>query len=277
MKPLYCLLFLFVASSAQASQKISKKATPLDNKAYIEYSKKLAQKIATQKDFLKKKIRNYQTTLYKNKNKFLLWEDRKKIQKRSHILNHALKKEIIFHHNNLEHTEKIYSEIIASKDFLKIKNKYRKSKKHALKKISLSYFPLNIDKNTRLKMMRPFGQIKKKTAHFDFFSHGMTLGLTKNIPVQAVEDGKVVFDKFLEGKKRVLILKHKNNTLSIYGKLQKSKSLKKGKSVKKGSIIGRADSEFYFEIQKNGVSENPLKFFKNKTLAQLQITPAQEQ
>ena len=103
------------------------------------------------------------------------------------------------------------------------------------------------------------------------FHNGVDLAAPKGTSVYAARSGVVR----LAGSDRVygnyVIIKHDNNTESLYGHLD-SYSVKKGQTVEKGAVIGKVGTtglstgpHLHFEIRMDGKSQNPpaYLFFKD--------------
>lgn len=95
------------------------------------------------------------------------------------------------------------------------------------------------------------------------FHNGVDLAAPKGTAVYAARSGVVR----LAGSDRVygnyVIIKHDNNTESLYGHLE-SYSVKKGQTVEKGAVIGKVGTtglstgpHLHFEIRMDGKSQNP--------------------
>jgi len=86
--------------------------------------------------------------------------------------------------------------------------------------------------------------------------------------VRSVAKGKVIYSgEDLEGYGKLIIIKHNNDILSVYGH-QKELLVKEGAEVVAGQAIGTMGSsgtdmvKLLFEIRKNGKSVDPIKFLK---------------
>jgi len=95
---------------------------------------------------------------------------------------------------------------------------------------------------------------------------GIDIAAKRGTPILAVEDGVVVRSKYVRGYGRLLEIKHGEMYLTRYAHNSKN-IVKVGQKVKKGQLIalvgstGRATgSHLHFEIRKNGVAINPIKY-----------------
>jgi murein DD-endopeptidase MepM/ murein hydrolase activator NlpD len=96
---------------------------------------------------------------------------------------------------------------------------------------------------------------------------GFDLAVTKRIPVQAGNDGKVVFADFLGIYGNCIVIDHGMGVQSLYGHLS-SMEVKPGDAVKKGQQIGRSGmtglaggDHLHFSIQVQGRPVNPVEWW----------------
>jgi murein DD-endopeptidase MepM/ murein hydrolase activator NlpD len=90
---------------------------------------------------------------------------------------------------------------------------------------------------------------------------------TKDASVKATADGTVIFAEWTAATGYVIILKHKNNLLSVY-KHNASLSKEQGELVKEGEIIATVGNtgelstgpHLHFELWSNGYPTNPTNF-----------------
>ncbi|MUT67472.1 M23 family metallopeptidase [Paenibacillus sp. NEAU-GSW1] len=92
------------------------------------------------------------------------------------------------------------------------------------------------------------------------------IDITGNKTIMAADNGVIEFVGTKSGYGNVVIIDHKNGYKTLYGHLS-SYSVKKGQIVEKGDKIGIMGStgrstgvHLHFEIHKNGVIQNPLKY-----------------
>ncbi len=84
----------------------------------------------------------------------------------------------------------------------------------------------------------------------------------KNSIVRAIMSGRIVY---IDKKKGIIFIRHKNNLFSIYANLSMvSPLLKKGSYVKRGQIIARVADYLEFEITYKDRPINPLKVISLK-------------
>ncbi len=97
-------------------------------------------------------------------------------------------------------------------------------------------------------------------------SHKGTDFVSKERSIMASDHGKVIFAGWKSGYGNCIIIDHQNGYETLYGHLSKI-SVKEGESVTKGEKIGIMGStgnstgvHLHFEIMKNGIQHNPMKF-----------------
>ena len=90
---------------------------------------------------------------------------------------------------------------------------------------------------------------------------GIDIYVSAETPVIAANSGKIKFCRELKGYGKTIIIDHKYGWSSVYSNLNIIYT-KEGKYVKKNSTIGKTNSNSYlhFEIRKDGISQNPLKY-----------------
>ncbi len=91
-------------------------------------------------------------------------------------------------------------------------------------------------------------------------SHGIEISTSKDQPVAAVWQGKVVFAKWFKGYGNLLIVDHGNSYYTLYA--QASRLVKRvGDSVQKGEVVAFSGFEgsdaVYFEIRRRGAPLDP--------------------
>lgn len=97
---------------------------------------------------------------------------------------------------------------------------------------------------------------------------GIVIGASTGASVNAIADGRVILANWLQGYGLMVIIKHGESDLSLYGYNQRV-SVKEGQLVKAGQKIaevgstgGQAQSALYFEIRRKGVAVNPTGWLK---------------
>ncbi len=89
--------------------------------------------------------------------------------------------------------------------------------------------------------------------------------------IRSIAKGRIIYvGEELKGYGRLIIIKHSNNILSVYGH-QQTLLVKEGQNVVAGQTIGTMGSsgtdmvKLHFEIRKNGKAIDPFKFLKKLT------------
>ncbi|WP_424409511.1 murein hydrolase activator EnvC [Pasteurella sp. PK-2025] len=97
---------------------------------------------------------------------------------------------------------------------------------------------------------------------------GMVIAANKGSAVKSIADGRVILANWLQGYGLMVIVKHGQHDLSLYGYNQ-SVVVKEGQFVKAGQKIaevgssgGQSQSALYFEIRRKGVAVNPIGWLK---------------
>lgn len=97
---------------------------------------------------------------------------------------------------------------------------------------------------------------------------GIVIAAGAGTPVKAIADGRVILANWLQGYGLMVIVKHGDSDLSLYGYNQ-SVTVKDGQLVKAGQKIGevgnsggQSKSGLYFEIRRKGVAVNPLGWLR---------------
>lgn len=90
--------------------------------------------------------------------------------------------------------------------------------------------------------------------------------VAKYVPLRAARDGTVSFAGYMNGYGKIIIIQHNNGFETRYAHLS-TISTKVGEFVKKGELIGKTGASgrvtgphLHFEIRKNGVPQNPMKY-----------------
>ncbi|PJG82385.1 murein hydrolase activator EnvC [Caviibacterium pharyngocola] len=97
---------------------------------------------------------------------------------------------------------------------------------------------------------------------------GIVIGASGGSAVKAIADGRVILAGWLQGYGLMVIIKHGESDLSLYGYNQ-SVSVREGQQVKAGQKIaevgtsgGQSRSGLYFEIRRKGIAVNPTGWLK---------------
>jgi lipoprotein NlpD len=110
------------------------------------------------------------------------------------------------------------------------------------------------------------GPVKQSFRAGDRTRSGIRIGAPSGSPVASAADGVVVYSgSGLKGYGNLIIIKHDNRYLSAYG-FNRQLLAREGDRVKRGqqlAKVGQAangDSLLHFEIRRNGVAVDPLRF-----------------
>lgn len=98
---------------------------------------------------------------------------------------------------------------------------------------------------------------------------GIDISGSVGTPIKAADGGKVVTSGWINGYGKTIIIDHENGYKTLYAHANSLK-VKKGQRVYKGQVIasigtsGRVTGpNLHFEVQKNGVAKDPLKYIEN--------------
>ncbi|MFH1259333.1 MAG: peptidoglycan DD-metalloendopeptidase family protein [Elusimicrobiota bacterium] len=114
------------------------------------------------------------------------------------------------------------------------------------------------------EVVTSFGKQKLDDLDANYISNGIKIRAAPSEPVIAVDKGKIVYAKKLQGYGKMVIIEHRKELVTIYGQLGEIIG-QVGKTIKKGAILGRVsgskkEAEIYFEIRYKNKPENPLKW-----------------
>ena len=114
------------------------------------------------------------------------------------------------------------------------------------------------------KILNSFGSVQMGELRWK----GIVIGASAGSPVKAIADGRVILASWLQGYGLMVIIKHGDSDLSLYGYNQ-SVSVREGQVVKAGQTIasvgnsgGQSRAGLYFEIRRKGVAVNPTGWLK---------------
>lgn len=95
---------------------------------------------------------------------------------------------------------------------------------------------------------------------------GIDIGAKEGTPILAAADGKVVFNGWMHGYGRMLIVKHANHLTTVYAHNSKN-NVKKNSRVKRGQTIGEVGQtgrstgpHLHFEVRNDTHPKNPLLY-----------------
>ena len=107
--------------------------------------------------------------------------------------------------------------------------------------------------------------LKRKILH-----SGMDIAAPNGTPIKAPAGGEVIYDGWLRGYGRVVVLDHGRGYSTLYAHLSAS-LVKEGQVVKEGATIARVGKtgnttgyHLHFEVRVFGTPENPVRFLKRQ-------------
>ncbi len=113
---------------------------------------------------------------------------------------------------------------------------------------------------SNLKIISAFGSKKK-----GLYNDGLLFDVDKNSDVFAAKDGTVFFASYVKNYQNLIIIKHDDGLLSVYGNLEKM-SVKKNDSILKGEQIGTVSpatsKTFFFSIRNTKKALDPMPYIK---------------
>ena len=140
------------------------------------------------------------------------------------------------------------------------------------RKKSKVYFPSGkgskFDWPLRGPMASPYGYrihpiLKRKILHA-----GIDIAAAIGTPIKAPAAGEVIYDGWLRGYGRVVVLNHGRGFSTLYAHLSAS-LVKEGQEVKNGAVIARVGKtgnvtgpHLHFEVRVYGTPDNPIKYLK---------------
>jgi len=117
----------------------------------------------------------------------------------------------------------------------------------------------------RAKIIAKFGDKRKKSG---LPWNGILMQASEGTDIKAIGAGEIVFADWLQGYGQLVIIDHGNGLMSLYGH-NKRIHRTVGEFVKQSDIIaamgdtaGLKKPALYFEIRKDGVAQDPLKWLK---------------
>lgn len=107
------------------------------------------------------------------------------------------------------------------------------------------------------------------------FHDGIDIAAPEGTPIVAIEAGEVIYSDELRGYGNIVIVRHPGGIVSVYAHNQVN-LVREGQAVARGEMVARVGStgrvsgpHLHFEIRRNNVAEDPLRF-----LPQLCCLPA---
>ena len=107
--------------------------------------------------------------------------------------------------------------------------------------------------------------MKRKILHT-----GIDIAAPNGTPVKAPAGGEVIYNGWLRGYGRVVVLNHGRGLSTLYAHLSAS-LVQEGQEVKAGAVIARVGKtgnttgpHLHFEVRKYGTPTEPLNYLKKK-------------
>jgi lipoprotein NlpD len=98
------------------------------------------------------------------------------------------------------------------------------------------------------------------------FHDGIDIAAPEGTPIQAIEDGEVIYSDQLRGYGNMVILRHAGGIVSVYAH-NESNLVREGQRVVRGEVVARVGStgrvsgpHLHFEIRKNNAAQDPLRY-----------------
>lgn len=140
------------------------------------------------------------------------------------------------------------------------------------RKKSKSYLPSGkgskFDWPVRGPLASPFGNRIHPILKRKIFHSGIDIAAPNGTPVKAPAAGEVIYDGWLRGYGRVVVLNHGQGYSTLYAHLSAS-LVKEGQEVKAGAVIARVGRtgnvtgyHLHFEVRIYGTPANPIKYLK---------------
>lgn len=107
------------------------------------------------------------------------------------------------------------------------------------------------------------------------FHDGIDIAAPTGTPIVAIEDGEVIYSNELRGYGNMVIVRHPGGIVSVYAH-NEANLVREGQKVTRGEVVAKVGStgrvsgpHLHFEIRRNNVAEDPLRY-----LPQLCCLPA---
>lgn len=107
------------------------------------------------------------------------------------------------------------------------------------------------------------------------FHDGVDIAALQGTPIVAIEGGEVIYSDQLRGYGNMVILRHAGGIVSVYAH-NEANLVREGQTVARGEVVAKVGStgrvsgpHLHFEIRRNNVAEDPLRY-----LPQLCCLPA---
>lgn len=138
----------------------------------------------------------------------------------------------------------------------------KRSKSYVTGKGSMFDWPV------RGRMASPYGNRRHPILKRNILHAGIDIAAPNGTPVKAAAPGEVIYDGWLRGYGRVVVLDHGRGYSTLYAHLSAS-LVKEGQVVKNGAVIARVGKtgnttgyHLHFEVRVFGTPANPIKYLK---------------
>jgi len=98
------------------------------------------------------------------------------------------------------------------------------------------------------------------------FHDGIDIAALEGTPIQAIEEGEVIYSDQLRGYGNMVIVRHQGGIVSVYAHNQIN-LVREGQQVDKGEVLAKVGStgrvtgpHLHFEIRKNNATQDPLLY-----------------
>jgi murein DD-endopeptidase MepM/ murein hydrolase activator NlpD len=120
----------------------------------------------------------------------------------------------------------------------------------------------------RGRISSPFGTRVHPTFRTKSFHSGMDIAAPQGTPVKAAAPGEVLFEGWMRGYGRVVIIDHGRDYSTVYAHMS-SAQVREGAIVKAGSVVGTVGNtgvttgyHLHFEVRVGSAAKNPLDYLK---------------
>jgi len=114
----------------------------------------------------------------------------------------------------------------------------------------------------------PFGQRVHPVFRTRMFHSGIDIAAPRGTPVRAAAPGEVLFEGWMRGYGRVIIIDHGRNFSTVYAHLSETR-VREGTIVGAGTVIGAVGDtgtttgyHLHFEVREGSTARNPLDFLR---------------
>jgi septal ring factor EnvC (AmiA/AmiB activator) len=120
-------------------------------------------------------------------------------------------------------------------------------------------------------IISPFGRHRNKEFNAVVENSGIQIKAAMGTPFRAVGSGLVRYADWFKGYGKLVILDHGEGYYSLYAQASEL-SVSEGQTVVSGQVLGSVGDtgslvgeSLYFEIRKNGVPQDPVRWLKSRS------------